>query len=179
MALLIPVSPQDHRQGPDTAPLSLVLYGDYECPGCAYVYGALRSLQRQWETEAQLVFRHMPLSALHQSAEAAALAAEAASAQGRFWAMHEALFRYQNILGEYLLAPLAADLGLDVARFRRDLGAAATISRVRRDFLGAVRSGADRAPCLFINGEPFRGVLRRDRIAQALQQRLEPLALAG
>src|SRR5215210_2041410 len=96
--LAVPVSPADHALGPEDAPVTLVEYGDYECPDCLSAQPILAELRRRLKDRLRFVFRHFPRSSVHPRASAAAAAAEAASAQGKFWEMHEALFRHQREL---------------------------------------------------------------------------------
>jgi protein-disulfide isomerase len=142
----------DHVRGPATATL-IVEYGDYECP---YSRGAFRAIER---VEAQVgegirfAFRHFPLTEIHPHALAASRAAEAAALQGRFWEMHDMLFRRQEALGDADLRRYAIELGLDVARFDSDRSGEAVLERVRRDVRGGIASGEVRGtPTLFIDG---------------------------
>jgi protein-disulfide isomerase len=137
-----PVSASDHRAGPEDAPVTLVEYGDYECPHCAAAHPIVREVRRQLGKRLRFVFRHFPLSNMHPHAERAAEAAEAAAAQGKFWEMHDALFA----------EPGARALGLDLARFEGELGSRVHQARVQHDFQSGVRSGVNGTPTFFING---------------------------
>jgi len=152
--LTLPVSEaRDHVQGPADAAVTLVEYGDYECPHCGRAYPIVKAIQQQLGPKLRFVFRNFPLRESHPHAEQAAEAAEAAGAQGKFWEMHDRLFERQFALdGEYLIE-YAGDLGLDVARFRKELASGVYEPRVREDFRSGVTSGVNGTPTLFLNGE--------------------------
>ena len=156
-ALTPPVGPDDHAAGPANAPVTLVEYGDFECPYCGQAYPIVKALQERLGTRLRFVFRNFPLSESHPHAEHAAEAAEAAGAQGQFWEMHDALYEHQRALRDPALIGYATDLGLDAARVARELGTGAWTARVRADFLSGVRSGVNGTPTFFINGERYDG----------------------
>lgn len=146
-----PVAPaRDHIRGRPDAPLTLVEYADFECPFCARATGVARDVRRHFGDDLRYVFRHLPLPDVHPHAELAAAAAEAAGAQGRFWEMHDLLFRHQDQLELEDLAGYAAELGLEVERFLRELEEGAHAERVRRDVAGAEASGARGTPTFFV-----------------------------
>jgi protein-disulfide isomerase len=155
--LAVPVNDQDHRLGPATASVTLVEYGDYECPYCGAAYPVTKELWRILGEELQFVYRHFPLGQIHPHAHAAALAAEAAGAQGRFWEMHDMLFTHQDRLEPEDLLLYAKAIGLDVERFANDLAMRTHEPKVRADFLGGVRSGVNGTPTFFINGIRHNG----------------------
>jgi len=155
--LVPPVSADDHRLGSESAPVTLVEYGDYECPHCGRAAPILREVQQRMGNRLRFVFRHFPLATMHPHAEPAAEAAEAAGAQERFWEMHHSLFAAQDALEEQDLLRRAAALGLDVQRFAADLESSVHAERVRRDFLSGVRSGVNGTPTLFVNGVRYDG----------------------
>jgi protein-disulfide isomerase len=157
MSLLVPVGPDDHIQGAETAPLTLVEYGDYQCPYCAAAHVNVRLVQDQLGPRLRFVFRNFPLTQVHPLAELAAEAAEAAGSQGKFWEMHDALYENQPALSPELIAALAQGLGLDMERFNEDLASGRFGERVKRDFMGGVRSGVAGTPTFFINGERYEG----------------------
>jgi protein-disulfide isomerase len=150
--LTLPVSDRDHVQGPATAQVTLVEYGDYQCPYCLQAYPIMLDLQEHMGDRMRLVFRNFPLTMIHPDAQNAAEAAEAAGAQGKFWPMHDYLFEHQSRLDYDSLLGYAADIGLDIPRFTRDLKTHAFAARVREDFLSGVRSGVNGTPTFFING---------------------------
>ena len=152
-----PVTERDHGAGPDDAPVTLVEYGDYECPYCGMAAPIVKRAERALGNQLRFVFRHFPLGEIHAHARLAAQAAEAAGAQGRFWEMHETLFEHQNALEAEDLLGYAKSLGLEVERFARDLEAGTYEKRVRDDFRNGVRSGVNGTPTFFINGERYNG----------------------
>jgi protein-disulfide isomerase len=153
LALLrVAVTEQDHSQGSPTAPVTLVEYGDYECPHCGRAHPIVKEVQRQLGKQLRFVFRNFPLAEAHAHAQHAAEAAEAAGAQGRFWEMHDALFEHQGALDDAHLAKYARAVGLDETRVTDALVSHEFATRVRRDFIGGVRSGVNGTPTFFING---------------------------
>ena len=150
--LAVPVSEHDHAQGPATAPVTLVEYGDYECPYCGMAYPIVKEVQRRMGDRLRFVFRNFPLTNAHPHAEHAAEAAEAAADQGKFWEMHDYLYQHQRALDDPHLLQAAEVLGLDVARFRQETEAHTHAARVREDFMGGVRSDVNGTPSFFING---------------------------
>src|SRR5881398_169960 len=111
------VSQHDHQQGPETAPVTLVEYGDYECPYCGQAYGIVKEVQRRLGDRLRFVFRNFPLTNAHPHA------ADAAAAQGKFWEMHDYLYEHQQALDDPHLLQAAEHLGLDLARFRQEMEA--------------------------------------------------------
>jgi protein-disulfide isomerase len=156
--LTVPVDPaRDHIRGPVDARVTMVEYGDFECPFCGEAEVVLQELERELGDLLAVVFRHFPLATVHPHAELAAEASEAASAQGRFWEMHDILFANQQALEPTDLVEYAASLGLDVHRFARDLEGHRHLPRVREDFASGVRSGVNGTPSFFINGVRHNG----------------------
>jgi protein-disulfide isomerase len=150
--LTVPVSQRDHQQGPATAPVTLVEYGDYECPYCGEAYPIVKEIQRRLGDRLRFVFRNFPLTQSHPHAEHAAEAAEAAAAQGKFWEMHDYLFEHQQALDDAHLVHYAAALQLDQEKFEREMTEHVYAPRVREDFLSGVRSGVNGTPTFYING---------------------------
>ena len=150
--LASPPGSRDHAQGPASAPVTLVEYGDYECPYCGSAYPIVKEVQSAMRERLRFVFRNFPLTQIHPHAQQAAEAAEAAGAQGRFWEMHDLLFERQRWLEERDLLEYARDLDLDAGRLERELVEHAHAERVREDFLSGVRSGVNGTPTFFING---------------------------
>jgi protein-disulfide isomerase len=150
--LTLPVGERDHIQGPATAAVTLVEYGDYQCPYCGQAYPILLDLQERVGDRMRLVFRNFPLSTMHPHAQHAAESAEAAGAQGKFWEMHDYLFEHQSHLDDGALLRYAAEIGLDVDRFTRDLTEHEFAGRVNDDFQSGIRSGVNGTPTFFING---------------------------
>jgi protein-disulfide isomerase len=167
--LTIPISQRDHLQGPATAPVTLLEYGDYECPYCGAAFPIIKQVQKRLGDQLRLVFRHFPLGTIHPHAGQAAEAAEAAGIQGKFWEMHDTLFEYQHALSNAHLLQYARSLNLDQAEFERDLMTHAFAGRVREDFLGGVRSGVNGTPTFFINGRRHDGSYDRETLLAALE----------
>jgi protein-disulfide isomerase len=169
--LTLPVSPaRDHIRGPVDAAVSLVEYGDYECPFCGAAHPIVKAIQEQMGDELQFVYRHFPLTTVHPHAEQAAEAAEAAGAQQRFWAMHDVLFENQQRLDAPYLHAYAEALGLDVRQFDRELVEHVHADRVREDFLSGVRSGVNGTPTFYINGVRHDGSYEFPVLMAALQR---------
>ena len=150
--LTLPVTGRDHVQGPATAPVTLVEYGDYQCPDCGRAHPIVKQIQQRLGRQLRFVFRNFPLTHSHEHALQAAEAAEAAGAQGRFWAMHDLIYEHQRALETQHLLSYAERLGLDVGRFEQDLVGHVHLARVKADFEGGDRSGVNGTPTFFING---------------------------
>lgn len=164
----------EHVRGPQDAALTLIEYGDFQCPYCARAHAALSELADELGDEIggiRLVYRHMPLTDLHPLAELAAEAAQAAASQGKFWEMHDMLFEQQRqVVDEQDLAVLAESIDLDIERFRDDVVARRHRPRVQQDVARGAHDGADRTPTFFINGRHYPGDSDRDSLAAALRQ---------
>lgn len=169
-----PVSDRDHSAGPSDAPLTLLEYGDYQCPYCGRAFPIVERVRQRMGDRLRFVFRHFPLTQIHEHAEHAAEVAEAAAAQGQFWQMHERLFRHQFALDDEALLEGARDLGLDVERVRRELADGTYRSRVREDFSSGIRSGVNGTPTFYINGVRHNGDYDADTILAALEEALKP-----
>jgi protein-disulfide isomerase len=154
---LLPVRPEDHIRGGENAELTLMEFGDYECPGCGETYGAIKRLEGEMGDSFRFVFRQFPYARLHPHAELAAQAAEAAGAQGKFWEMHDALFENQQALEMDDLVARAEKLGLDVTAFRDALTSEVYLDRVRSDFRTGVQNGVFSTPTIFFNGIRHNG----------------------
>jgi formate-nitrite transporter family protein len=153
----LPDPKRDHFQGRIDAPISLLEYGDYECPFCGEVQPIVREIQRRLGDHLCFAFRHFPLTNVHPYAEHAAEAAEAAAEQADFWPMHETLFDHQDALDDESLAKYAAGLGLNEVRFIQEVVSGAHAQRIREDFKSGVRAGVNGTPCFFINGQRYDG----------------------
>jgi len=143
---------RDHIQGRADAAVTLVEYGDYECPYCGAAYPIVKELQARMGDRLRFVFRNFPISTSHPHAEQAAEAAEAAAAQSRFWEMHDLLYENQRRLRDQDLHAYAEQLGIDVERFDKDLAEHVHAPRVREDFMSGVRSGVNGTPSFYVNG---------------------------
>ena len=147
-----PMGPGDHVKGAPSARVTIVEYVDYECPYCARAHGVVSEVMDRVGDEACLLVRHFPLSQIHPHALDAAQAAEAASAQGSFWAMHSMLFENQLALDLDSLVIYADVLGLDVPRFTYELQNATHLAKIQSDFKSGVRSGVNGTPTFFVDG---------------------------
>jgi protein-disulfide isomerase len=170
--LALPVTERDHIQGPPTAPVTVLEYGDYECPYCGEAYGVVKQLQSEFGDEVRFVFRNFPISESHPHAEEAAEAAEAASEQGKFWEMHDTLYENQAALDDQHLKAYARILSLTPDEFERDLEEHAQRVRVQRDLASGLESGVEGTPTFFINGVRYGGpydlASLRDAVTKAL-----------
>ncbi len=167
---------RDHIRGPVDAPLTLVEYGDFECPFCSAATGVLRDLHARFGDELRYVFRHLPLVDVHAHAETAAVAAEAAGAQDRFWEMHDLLFQHTNELTVEDLVGYAGTLGLDVELFTRALSDNRHAEHVREDVASADASGVRGTPTFFIGNTRHIGPYDAETLAAALETTHPPLA---
>ena len=167
--LLVPVQDDDHVQGPPSASLTLVEYGDYECPECGRLFYTIRDLQKTLGDRLRVVYRNYPLSGIHPHAQEAAEAAEAAGAQGHFWEMHDLLFRNQNALKRNDLLTYAKSLSLDMNRFSAELTKHVYRERVRVDFRRGGENGVYGTPGLFLNDVRYAGARDRDTLLQYLR----------
>jgi protein-disulfide isomerase len=166
--LIQPVGERDHILGPLAAPVTLVEYGDFECPFCGMAYPAVKELRRQLADRLRFVFRHFPRPE-HPHARHAAEAAEASSAQGKFWEMHDRLFEHQRALEDDHLLEYAKQLGLDTDRFGSELASHAHRDRVQADVLSAIASGSHGTPTFFINGRRHEGTWQLDDLMAAVE----------
>jgi protein-disulfide isomerase len=169
--LTLPISDdRDHVQGAPNAAVTLLEYGDYECPYCGEAYPIVKELQAAMGDALRFVFRNFPISTAHPHAALAAEAAETAAAQGEFWPMHDLLYENQQRLEADDLAGYAAQVGLDVDRFRRDLDEHLYAGRVREDFMSGVRSGVNGTPTFYIDGVRHDGAWDLKTMLDVLQR---------
>jgi Na+/H+ antiporter NhaA len=167
--LVLPVDPaRDHIRGPDDAPVTLVEYGDFECPYCGQAEPVVRELLAAWG-DLRYVWRHLPLVDVHPRAKLAAIASEAAALQGSFWPMHDLLLEHQNELQPQYLVQYAGDLGLDLDQFRRDLQAHVGADRITEDIDSADLSGVSGTPTFFVNGRRHRGAYDLTTLTEAIK----------
>jgi protein-disulfide isomerase len=157
MALRLPVNEEDHIEGNIDAPITLVEYGDYQCPHCGRAYPIVKRIQEEMGDRMRFVFRDFPLEKAHPQALVAAVASEAAGRQGKFWEMHDLLFENQRRLHHAGLVEYATALGLDIDRFEQDLNDEQLAIRVKDEFYSGMRSGVNATPTFFVNGEKFEG----------------------
>lgn len=155
--LKTPVGPRDHVLGDEHAPVTLVEYGDYECPHCGRAHPIVKEVLRHFGAQIRFVFRHFPLTQIHPFAESAAETAEFAGAHKRFWQMHDGLFENQFRLGLPFFFELTKILGLSTSELQTALEAGLYAPKVRSDFMGGIRSGVNGTPTFFINGHRHNG----------------------
>jgi protein-disulfide isomerase len=165
----VPATERDHGVGPMDAPVTLVEYGDYECPDCFNAEPVVSGLRERFGKRLRVVFRHFPRNSIHPHSGAAAVAAEAAAVQGRFWDMHAALFRHQKELADLDLTHLALRIGLEPYKFQQASESAAVQKHVQSDYDGAVRNGVNGTPTFFINGRRYRGPAEVEAMAKAIE----------
>jgi protein-disulfide isomerase len=157
LRLAVPVGEGDHMLGSATAPTTLVEYGDFECPYSGMVHLVVKELQQELGRQLRFVYRHFPMVSIHPHVEAAAEAAEAAGAQGKFWQMHDLLFAHQTALEEEDLVSYATVLHLHIPKFVAALESYAHMPRIREDLEGGVQGGVRGTPTFFINDVLYDG----------------------
>jgi protein-disulfide isomerase len=172
--LAVPVSERDHSQGPATAAVTLVQYGDYECPYTRQSTTVVRAIQPQFGDTLRFVFRNFPLTEIHPHALHAAFAAEAAATQGMFWQMHDYIFHHQHTLEDSDLEQFAEAVGLDMQQYARVIADQRSLARIEEDVESGERSGVQGTPTFFINGVLYRGSWKQDDLLAALQAASRP-----
>lgn len=166
--LSLPVGAADHIQGPADAPVTLVEYGDFECPYCGAMYGVIKAAQRVMGTGLRFVFRHFPLTDMHAHALRAAEFSEAAATIGKFWEAHDVLYENQAALSDRELMQYAVQLALHA----RDMTTAFEgryDEHIQKDFDSGLRSGVNGTPTLFINGHRYDGEHDLESLLKALR----------
>jgi protein-disulfide isomerase len=172
MALTQPVSKRDHVQGPANAPLTLVEYGDYQCPYCGAAYPVVKEIQKDLGKGLRFVFRNFPLTEMHPYALIAAEAAEAAALQGKFWEMHDLIFENQGSLAPGIIATWAKKVGVDLKRMGEDIKQGAVTKVIQEDRQSGIRSGVNGTPTFFINGTRYDGSPDYESLLAALESEL-------
>jgi protein-disulfide isomerase len=170
--LKIAVSDDDHAQGPADAPITLVEYGDYECPHCGHAYPIVQQVQKHYGKRLRFAYRNFPLRDIHPMAEPAAEAAEFAGTVGKFWEMHDAIFETQPDLSMPALLEMADAAEIDSAALEAALSAETFAERVQTDFMGGVRSGVNGTPTFFINGHRHDGPFEFEDLVAAIEVRM-------
>lgn len=169
-----PVGDRDHTQGPVTAPATLVVYGDYQCPYTRKAYLSVQRVLSRAGGKVRFVFRHYPLSHIHAHAQSAAEAAESASAQGKFWEMSDRLFKRQRALERPQLGQYAADIALDSSRFDREMEERTHAARVLEDFESGHQSGVRQTPTFFVNGVRYAGEYDARTLLAVIEEAQDP-----
>ncbi len=167
---LLPIYEKDHIRGRIDAPLTMVEFGDYECPECGRAYWDILKIEEIFGNRFRFVFRHYAYAKIHPNAELAAQAAEAAGAQDKFWEMHDLLFRNQAALKMGDLTARAKALDLDVALFQKELKAEKYLGTVRADFKTGVQNGVFSTPGIFVNGIRMNGATDFETLRSALDR---------
>src|SRR6266487_2571304 len=152
-----PVSERDHAQGRAGAPVTLVEYGDYQCPYCGAAYPVIKRLQKALGKKLRFVFRNFPLTQAHPYALMAAETAEAAALQGKFWEMHDFIYENQETLEPEALPAWANELGLDMKKFAAAIKQGSGVKRIEEDRASGIESGVNGTPSFFINGTIYDG----------------------
>lgn len=151
------VNKEDHIQGPENAPVTLIEYADYQCPYCKRANIIVKKLQKELGDKLRFVFRNFPLSELHPYAVHAAVAAEVAGGMGKFWEMHDILFENQMALDDASLVKYAQKIGLDSSTFENDFSKEQYIGKVQKDYESGLQNRVDGTPAFFVNGELYEG----------------------
>jgi protein-disulfide isomerase len=167
------VNKTDHLQGNLDAPIELVEYGDYQCPHCGRAYPIIKSIQRKLGNKLKFVFRNFPLAEIHPDATKAAVAAEIAASQGKFWEMHDIIFEHQEALDDESLIKYAAEIELDLQKLNSDLQKPEFVEKVENDFESGIRSGVNGTPSFFINGVKYNGSWEENQFLAHLQSSLK------
>jgi protein-disulfide isomerase len=169
LMLTQPISERDHIEGPAGAPLTLVEYGDYQCPYCGAAYPVVKRLQKTLAKKLRFVFRNFPLTQAHPYALIAAEAAEAAALQGRFWEMHDLLFEKQTLLKPDIIPVWAKQVGLNLEKFGDDIKQGVVGKRIQEDRQSGIRSGVNGTPTFFINGARYDGTPDYGSLLESLE----------
>ncbi len=167
--LRVPVSEEDWIRGPVDASVTIVEYGDYECPACQRAYREVEKLLESEEGRVRFIFRHFPLIRMHPQALGAALAADAAGRQSKFWEMHSKLYENRGQLGDEHIRGYAQELGLDMDRFIRDIKSKQIEAHIRQQRLEGARSGVNGTPTFFVNGTRYDGDFAHEALAAAVR----------
>jgi protein-disulfide isomerase len=170
------VNSNDHIHGNHNAALELVEYGDYQCPYCGRAYPIVKNIQQVLGPDLKFIFRNFPLSRIHPHAFAAAVATEAAGLQGKFWEMHDIVFENQKMVDTESIFLMAKMIGLDLERFKSDVQRKELAEKVEKDFESGMRSGVNRTPTFFINGEKYEGSWEENDFLAYLQGQLALIA---
>lgn len=168
--------PSLHVRGPRTAPVTVEVYGDFQCPSCGHAAGIMKELETQYHDQLRVIFYEFPL-AMHNHAVEAAMAAEAAGLQGKFWEMHDQLYQYQGVWSKtskvgFFFESYAEQIGLDVARFRADRQSQDVQQTVMAQGEAGVARGVKNTPTIFVNGTQFMGTFTKENLEEAVKTAL-------
>ncbi len=167
--LRVPVSEEDWGRGRAGAPVTIVEYGDYECPACQRAYVEVEKLLTTERGNVKFVYRHFPLMRIHPQALGAALSADAAGHQDKFWEMHSKLYESRSQLGDERIRAYAQELRLDMDRFARDIKSKEIEAHIRQQRLEGARSGVNGTPTFFVNGTRYDGDFTHEALAAAVR----------
>ena len=165
-------SGRGHLEGPGNAPVTLVEYGDFQCPACGQFYPIGRALIRHYGPKMDFVFKNFPLMSIHPRAMPAAQASEAAGKQGKFWPLHDRLFQNQRLLSASDLLDHARVLLLDMTHFEADFSSREILARIERDINQGMQNGVHQTPTLFINGDLYEGPIEESALRRAMDHAL-------
>ena len=164
------VTADDHAQGPSDAPVTVVEYGDYECPYCRGAFRDVQEMLDEYRGKLRFVFRNFPIPQLHPHAAQAAEAAEAAGAQGKFWEMYQLLLQAHARLDTDSLVGYAGLIGLDVPRFAEDLAENRHAARIESDLQEGLRNGVNATPKFYVNGQRVDGKTPLEHVEELVRQ---------
>jgi protein-disulfide isomerase len=160
--------------GPANAPITLVEFSDFQCPYCSAAVGQLKEVLKLYPTQVKLIFKQFPLE-IHPQADLAAAAAVAAHSQGKFWALHDAMFAHPESLSRKGILSLAQQNGLEVNRFENDIDSTVVRETVVRDVQDGNQAGVEGTPTVFINGQHYNGPITADALKQVIDSKLQPV----
>lgn len=172
-----PVSNEDHIQGEKNAPITLVEYGDYECPYCRQAYPIIKEVQKYYGPKLRFVFRNFPLTEVHPLAMPAAQTAEYSGAEGLFWEMHDLIYENQTNLSIELLFALAKSLNLSPEKLKEVLANQTFDSKIQRDFISGVKSGVNGTPTIYINDARYSGPIEFQDFVLAIDEMISGTSL--
>ena len=155
--MAIKITSKDHIQGKEDASVVLIEYGDYQCPYCGKAFYSVKEAQKELGDNLKFIFRNFPLTEIHEHALHAAISAETASDQGKFWEMHDILFQNQNDLDDDSLIKYAEKIGLNTSKFEDDFTKNEHFQKVKEDYDSGIENGVQGTPAFFINGKLFEG----------------------
>lgn len=168
--MAISLNDSDHIQGPINALIELVEYGDYECPYCSKAYYIVKQIQKELGCDLKFVFRNFPLTEMHPYALHAAIAAEAAAAQGKFWEMHDILFENQEHLDDSYLLQYAKAIGLDIKTFEEAFDKDEYYQKIKNDYSSGIDNGVEGTPTFYVNGKIYKGDWMDSKFLQDLKE---------
>lgn len=168
MPLKVPVAKEDHVEGNEQAAITLIEYGDYECPYCGNAYAVIKEVEKHFKKDLKFVFRNFPLKEIHPYAKVAAEVAEFAGEKGHFWEMHDLIYENQENLGMPLLIELTQTLGLPIKDLETALENGTFDAKIQKDFMSGVRSGVNGTPTLFINDQRYNGNVEYNELIAAI-----------